>query len=176
LVYSRRRGLIQIYTGNGKGKTTAAFGLALRMVGSGGKVLIIQFMKERMISGEVRAIQKCGVEVRRFGLNFVGGQAPDMIKLKESVRKGIVYAARQVDKGVWDMVILDEALVALSMGLLPLEAVFALLSQKNPHVELVLTGRNAPAELIAVADLVTEMNEIKHPYQQGIHARKGIEY
>lgn len=176
MVYSRRPGLIHIYTGNGKGKTTAAFGLALRMVGSGGKVLIIQFMKERMISGEVRAIQKCGVEVKRFGLNFVGGRTPDIVRLKESVRRGISYAARQVDEGPWDMVILDEVLVVLSMGLLPLETVFDLLSRKNPHVELVLTGRNAPDELIEVADLVTQMNEIKHPYRQGVRARKGIEY
>lgn len=176
MVYSRRRGLVHIYTGNGKGKTTAAFGLAMRMVGSGGKVLVIQFMKERMISGEVRAIQKCGVETKRFGLNFVGGRTPDLAKLKESVLRGISYAARQVDEGPWDMVILDEVLVALSMGLLPLETVFDLLSRKNPHVELVLTGRNAPGELIEVADVVTEMNEIKHPYKQGVRARKGIEY
>ena len=176
MVYSNRRGLVHIYTGNGKGKTTAAFGLALRMVGAGGKVLIIQFMKERMVSGEIRAIQKCGVEVKRFGLNFVGGRKADVGRLRTSLQRGIGYAARQVDEGDWDMVILDEALVALSMGLLPLEAVFDLLSRKNPHVELVLTGRNAPRELIDVADLVTEMNEIKHPYRQGVRARKGIEY
>lgn len=176
MVYSRRPGLVHIYTGNGKGKTTAAVGLAMRMVGSGGKVLVVQFMKARMISGEIRAIQKCGVEVKRFGLNFVGGRMPDVVKLKESVQRGIDYATRQAETGGWDMVILDEALVASSMGLLSLEAIFELLSRKDPHVELVFTGRNAPVELIAVADLVTEMTEIKHPYRQGIHARKGIEY
>lgn len=172
-----RGGKIHVYTGNGKGKSTAAFGLALRMAGHGGKVLIVQFMKERLLSGEARAIQHFdSVTLKRYGLNFIGGKRATREQIAERVWQGLGYAKEQASAGDWDMVVLDEILVALSMELISRDDILEVLSSKDPRTEIVLTGRDAPQEVLDIADLVTEMREVKHPFRKGVRARKGIEY
>jgi len=168
-------GLVHIYTGNGKGKTTAAFGLAVRMLGSGGRVIIIQFMKAPDVYGEQKKIRECGAFIESFGLpKFVHGKPePDDI---ETARKALERAREVVSSGEWDLVILDEICVALGFKMLGVEEVKGLIENKAENTELVLTGRYCPEELFELADYVTEMKEIKHPYQRGTLARQGVEF
>ncbi len=168
-------GLVHIYTGNGKGKTTAAFGLAVRMLGSGGKVSIVQFMKAPKVYGEQKKIEECGALIESFGLpKFVHGKPePDDI---EAAKSALRRAEELVSSGDWDLVILDEICVALGFKMLDVEEVKKLIEKKAPKTELVLTGRYCPEELFELADYVTEMREVKHPYQKGILARRGVEY
>ncbi|WP_048151658.1 cob(I)yrinic acid a,c-diamide adenosyltransferase [Palaeococcus ferrophilus] len=175
MAWKEKLGLVHIYTGNGKGKTTAAFGLAVRMLGSGGRVMIIQFMKSPRVYGEQIQIEKCGALIESLGLpKFVHGKPePDDI---EAARKALRRAKEVVSSGEWDLVILDEICVALGFGMLDVGEVKELIEAKAPHTELVLTGRYCPEELFEVADYVTEMREVKHPYQKGIMARRGVEY
>lgn len=172
-----KHGLIQVYTGNGKGKTTAALGLALRASGQGLKVCIIQWMKGWPDYGELRAVNWLpGVELRPFGRpDFVDREHPDPTDVRMA-HDALQFAEEVVRGGEYDIVILDEINVALDFGLITLDEVMRLLDAKPPQVELVLTGRNAHPELIRRADLVTEMLDIKHPYAEGVAARKGIEY
>ena len=172
-----REGLVQVYTGDGKGKTSAAFGLALRAIGRGLKVYVIQFIKGGFDYGELYAVKKLpNLELRAFGQGkFVTRTPPDEedIKLaKEAFRlaEGIVESSK------YDIVILDEINVAIHLGLLDLKDVVRLIRNKPKGVELVLTGRYASEEIIENADLVTEMREIKHPYRKGVKPREGIEY
>ena len=168
-------GLVHIYTGNGKGKTTAALGLAVRMLGRGGKVIVLQFMKAPKAYGEQVKIEECGARIESFGLpRFVHGKPSE--EDIEAAKKALQRAGEVVSSGEWDLVILDEICVALGFGMIDLKEVKALLENKAPHTELVLTGRYCPGELFELADYVTEMREIKHPYQRGVLARKGIEY
>ncbi len=171
------KGLVQVYTGNGKGKTSAAFGLALRAIGRGLKVYIIQFIKGGFDYGELYIIDKLpNLKLKAFGRGkFVTQKPPG----KEDIK--LAEEALQLAKGVvesreYDLVILDEINVALNLKLISLEKVLELVRSKPKHVELVLTGRYAPSEIIEAADLVTEMREVKHPYNKGFQARKGIEY
>ena len=168
-------GLVHVYTGNGKGKTTAALGLAVRMLGSGGKVIILQFMKAPDLYGEQKKIRECGAVIESFGLpKFVHGKPePDDI---EAARRALERAKEVASSGEWDLVILDEICVALGFGMLDVEEVEELIRNKAPHTELVLTGRYCPEELFELADYVTEMREVKHPYQRGILARRGVEF
>ena len=168
-------GLVHIYTGNGKGKTTAAFGLAVRMLGSGGRVIILQFMKAPKVYGEQKKIEECGAVIESFGLpKFVHGKPePDDM---EAAKRALTRAKEVVSGGEWDLVILDEICVALGFKMLDVEEVKELIRGKAPHTELVLTGRYCPEELFELADYVTEMKEVKHPYQRGILARRGVEY
>lgn len=170
------RGMIQVYTGNGKGKSTAAFGFALRALGRGLRVEVIQFLKGEE-SGERKAFARAFPEVgwRYFGRpGFIRGKpSPEDCR---RVEEGLAWAWEVAARGKANLLILDEINNALSLGLLSLERVVTFLKEKPPSLEVVLTGRNAPLEIIALADLVTEMHEIKHPYQQGIGKRKGIEY
>ncbi|MGC8787097.1 MAG: cob(I)yrinic acid a,c-diamide adenosyltransferase [Anaerolineae bacterium] len=171
------RGLIQVYTGDGKGKTTAALGLALRAAGHGLRVYIVQFMKGWPHYGELLALAaQPNITLVQFGRpSFVNREHPD----PEDVRLAQEAYQRSLDlltNGQYDVVILDEINVALDYGLISLEQVLALLDAKPPHVELVLTGRNAHPRVIERADLVTEMREVKHPYRLGIEGREGIEY
>lgn len=171
------RGLVQVYTGNGKGKTTAAFGLALRAVGRGLKVYIIQFIKGGFDYGELYVVDKLpNLTLKVFGRGkFVIVKPPEKedVKLAE---KAFQLAKEVVANGEYDIVVLDEINVALNLKLISLEEVLKLIKNKPKHVELVLTGRYAPDEIIDAADLVTEMKEVKHPFNKGYKARKGIEY
>lgn len=175
MTWKEKLGLVHIYTGNGKGKTTAAFGLAIRMLGSGGRVIIIQFMKAGGLYGEQKKIAECGAIIESFGLpKFVHGKPePDDI---EAAKRALKRAKEVVSSGEWDLVILDEICVALGFKMLDVEDVKELIKSRAPNTELVLTGRYCPEELFELADYVTEMREVKHPYQKGVIARKGVEY
>ncbi len=171
------RGLIQVYTGNGKGKTTAALGLALRAVGHGLKVLMIQFMKGEINYGEIEASKRLSpnlVIIQSGRDKFVSKTNPDSIDI-ELAKKGLSLAKEEILSQKYDIVILDEINVAIDYGLIPLSDLLNLIDSKPDSVEIVLTGRNAKLEVIEKADLVTEMIEIKHYYHKGIPARKGIE-
>lgn len=169
------KGYVQVYTGGGKGKTTAALGISLRAAGAGLKVYIAQFMKKGDYS-EIKALAKFSGQIRieQFGTGkFVKGEpAPDEI---ESCRLGFETAKQAVESDQYDMIILDEANVAASCGLISVDGLAALIDSKPDRLELIITGRGASETVIEKADLVTEMREIKHYYQKGVHARTGIE-
>lgn len=167
-------GLMQIYTGNGKGKTTAAIGLAVRARGQNKSVAFIQFLKCRENYGETKMLEQIGCKVQCFGSKgFI---------IKGHIKQGDIDLAKlglkaaQDALSAYDIVILDEINNALDFGLLSESEVVRVLADRREGCEVVLTGRGATAALLAVADLVTEMQEIKHPYQSGIGARRGIEY
>jgi len=171
------RGLVIVITGNGKGKTTSAFGQALRAIGQGYKVFIIQFMKGRSY-GECIAAEKYlpRLTVHRSGLDsFVmrDNPAPADIQL---ARQGFELAKKVVASGKYDMVILDEINVAVDFKLIPLQDVVQLIESKPPSLDLILTGRYAAKKIIGLADTVSEVREIKHHYAAGIKDRAGIEY
>jgi cob(I)alamin adenosyltransferase len=172
------RGYVHIYTGNGKGKTTAALGLAFRAVGNGLKVLMFQFLKgEGEYTGEREAAIRLApdLEIRaRGGEGFVDPTDPSPMA-RSLAQEAIAEARREIQSGHWDLVILDEINVAVHLGLIPVQIVQDLLDARPEGVEIVLTGRQAPQELINRADLVTEMIEVKHYYNAGVPARKGIE-
>lgn len=172
------KGLIEVYTGNAKGKSTSAFGLAVRASGHGFKVVIAQFMKTGSYYGEIPALKKLApeIEITSFGREgFIsrGGAKPEDVTLAHEALK---FAENKMLDGETDILILDEINNALYFELLTLDEVLEFIRKKPQHIELVMTGRNAPQGLIDIADLVTEMKEIKHPYQQGVGSRKGIEY
>ena len=170
-----KKGLVQIYTGNGKGKTTAAFGLALRASGAGFKVYIGQFIKDKAYS-EIKALKKIkNIKIEQYGRGcFIKGK-PKKIDIGYA-QKGLRKAQKNIMSGKYDVVILDEANIALGLGLIQIKDVFNLIKHKPISVELVLTGRYCPPALLKYADLATEMKELKHPYKKGIKARLGIEY
>lgn len=171
------RGIVQVYTGNGKGKTSAAFGLALRAIGRGLKVYVIQFIKGGFDYGELYVVDKLpNFRLKAFGRGrFVTEKPPGKEDIKLA-QEALQLAKEVVKSGKYDIVILDEINVALNLKLIKIEEVLELIKNKPKHVELVLTGRYAPDEIIEAADLVTEMKEVKHPYNKGFQARKGIEY
>jgi len=170
-------GMVQVYTGDGKGKTTAALGLALRALGHGLKVYMIQFMKGDPEYGELRTGRRLeGLTIRQFGrTDFVDRDHPAEVDLALA-RQGLEHASEIMAVGDHDVVILDEINVAMDFGLVPVRAVLELIESKPRETELILTGRSAPRPIIEAADLVTEMREIKHYYQQGRTARDGIEH
>jgi len=171
------RGLVQVYTGNGKGKTSAAFGLALRAIGRGLKVYIIQFIKGGFDYGELYTIDKLpNLKLKAFGRGKFIIEKPAGKEDVALAEEALALAEKVVKSDEYDIVILDEINVALSLRLISLEKVLELIKNKPKHVELVLTGRNAADEIVEAADLVTEMKEIKHPFSKGYQARKGIEY
>lgn len=187
---------VQVYTGDGKGKTTAAIGLAIRAVGAGKKVLLLQFMKSKVYSEHnvlpdipgitletvgkpffiIQKGMKTQEELKRWGdevVVFEAGNPPaDYVKL---IEKGYERARAAVSSGDYDVVILDEYNMALFFDLISWKKTKDLLEKRNPQVELIFTGRGAPKELLEAADLVTEMKEIKHYYTKGVNARLGIE-
>lgn len=170
-------GLMQVYTGEGKGKTTAALGLALRAWGHGLRVCIIQFMKKGDEYGEVEALRRLGgIELYQFGadrLIFKGEHCQEDVDLAE---RGLQMAQDALGSNDYDMVILDEINVVMDFGILPAEKVLRTVRGRDPEVEVVLTGRNAPEEVLKEADLVTIMKMEKHPYESGVMARKGVEF
>ena len=168
-------GMIHIYTGSGKGKTTAALGLAMRAVGHDFKVAIIHFMKI-WDYGEVKSLKKLEIDLFRYGTTeLIDPKDPSPIDF-EQAEKAISKAEELIENGNYDILILDEINVALDFNLIPMERVMDLLNRKPDSLELVLTGRKCPEELIDKGDLVSVVDEIKHPYQKRIEARKGIEF
>jgi cob(I)alamin adenosyltransferase len=170
-------GLIQVYTGNGKGKTTAALGMALRAAGHRLNVLMIQFLKGGIAYGELRGAKRLAPYLKIVPMGrecFVNKKNPHPLDVRWA-RKGWELAQRSVRSRKYPMVILDEINVAVDYGLVPLKELTALMKTKPPEVELVLTGRYAHPEVIRRADLVTEMKEKKHYYRKGIESRIGIE-
>jgi cob(I)alamin adenosyltransferase len=176
-----REGLILINTGEGKGKTTAALGLALRAAGHNLKVLILQFIKSGGRTGEVKIIDKLKplVEIKQLGKGFIkfknGRPAPTRAQI-ENAMDSFEYARGKICSGEYDVIILDEIINLISYGLLKAGDIAGLIKNKPKELCIVLTGRNAPPELVDIADTVTEMREIKHAFINGVKARKGIEY
>jgi cob(I)alamin adenosyltransferase len=171
------RGLVMVVTGNGKGKTTAAFGQALRAIGQGYNVFVLQFMKGRKY-GEFIAAEKYlpRLTIKMSGLDsFVMRDNPAAIDI-ELAQKGLAEAGKAIRSGKYDMVILDEINVALDFKLIDLKEVIKLVKNKPAGLDLILTGRYAPQEIIKLADTVSEVQEIKHHYNAGIKDRAGIEY
>lgn len=171
------RGTIQVYTGNGKGKTTAALGLALRALGHGQDVFMIQFMKGSQRYGEIRSARKlAGLTIFQSGRNcFVDRDDPDPRDVALA-RKGLAKARQVIGARQHDLVILDEINVAMHCGLLSVDEVLEILETKPRQVEVVLTGRGAPRRIRRIANTVSEIREVKHHYRDGIKARKGVEF
>lgn len=173
-----RQGLVLVNTGNGKGKTTAALGLALRAWGNGYKILILQFIKGGWKYGELKALEKLGpnIVIEQMGEGFTQKEDIDKAKHVEAAQKTIMRAKQEMASGKWDMIILDELNYAIKFNLITVEDAVALIEAKPASLHLVITGRDAREEIIERADLVTEMKEIKHPYKKGIKAQRGIEF
>ena len=174
-----KRGLIIVHTGPGKGKTTAALGTALRAVGQGMKVLMLQFLKGSWHYGELDAVKPFGDHfvLRQMGRGFVkvGGAEPDPEDLR-LVDEAWREAEQAILSGSWDLVILDEINYAISYKMLDPARVVAALQKKPEMVHVILTGRNAHPSIVEVADTVTEMRQVKHAYEKGVEAQRGIEY
>ena len=171
------QGLVQVYTGNGKGKTTASLGLALRAVGHGFKVRVLQFMKGSTVYGELETARRLAplLTIEQVGRDIFVSRANPAAEDIRLAREGFAKAKEILFGGEYDLVILDELNCAVDFGLIPLDEVKTLIKSKPAHTELVLTGRGAHPEIVEMADLVTEMREIKHYYNSGQHARTGIE-
>jgi cob(I)alamin adenosyltransferase len=172
----KKKGLIIVHTGNGKGKTTAALGLALRACGYGMKVIMLQFFKGKWKYGELRSAPKLGsFEIHPMGKGFTW-ESKDVEIDKAMVREAWRAAQEKILSGNYDVVVLDEINYALSYGFLPLADIVDFLRNKPPMLHVILTGRHAKPEILGIADLVTEMRQIKHPFEQGICAQRGIEF
>lgn len=170
------KGYIQVYTGNGKGKTTAAMGLCLRAVGAGKNVFFAQFVKGQIYS-EVKAIHRFipDITIKQYGLDCFIYNKPTQADI-DLARKGLKEVSEIIESGKYDIVVLDEANIALYYNLFSVDELIKILKTKPEETEIIITGRYAPPELIELADLVTEMKEIKHYYTTGVEAREGIEH
>jgi cob(I)alamin adenosyltransferase len=168
-------GYVQVYTGNGKGKTTAAIGLAIRAVGAGFRVLIVQFLKNGNYS-EIKTLGRLSrlITLEQYGAKRIIGQSPTEID-RILFRKGLERVKATLDTGKYQMVVMDEANVAVHYGLLSVEDLLGIITSKPRDVELIITGRYAHPNVVAAADLVTEMKEVKHYYRKGVPGRLGIE-
>jgi len=174
-----RRGLIIVNTGAGKGKTTAAMGTALRAVGQGMRVLMLQFLKGSWHYGELDAVQAFGEKfvMKQMGRGFVkvGAEKPDPEDVR-MVEQAWSEAEKAIQSGQWDLVVLDEINYAVSYGMLDPTKVVDVLKMKPEMVHVILTGRNAHPIIVEIADTVTEMRQVKHAYEKGVMAQRGIEY
>ncbi|MBI2640000.1 MAG: cob(I)yrinic acid a,c-diamide adenosyltransferase [Candidatus Sungbacteria bacterium] len=176
--------MIIVFTGNGKGKTTAALGQAVRAIGDGKRVLMVQFIKGPWKSGEDFFLEKFNIPHSAFniiktGKGFVGilGDSLPIEEHKRAAEEGLALARGEIESGKWDIVILDEINNAVSLNLISREEVLGFIQVLSSKLQaLVLTGRDAPQEFIDLADLVTEMRDIKHPFEGGVMAKRGIEY
>jgi cob(I)alamin adenosyltransferase len=193
MIHPKLKGLVQVYTGEGKGKTTIALGLAMRAIGHGFSVCMIQFLKGGSYLGELIAAE--GYLPRLHIFQF-GKDCPRADKIREGIvdcgtcrecflpdenekaraEKALVYAESAATYGKYDVVILDEINMALNKKLIPIETALKLITHKSSSTELILTGRDAPKEISEAADLVTEMHLVKHPFEAGVNSRVGIEY
>ncbi len=175
-----KHGFVIVYTGDGKGKTTAALGMAFRAIGRGWRVLMVQFMKGTWHYAELDTAQRLApdLEIVPMGKGFYRILDDHYTEEEhhQAALAALAFARSKMLSGEYDLLILDEVNNAVSTGLLPLDQVMQLLNDKPSDFNVVLTGRGAPQELIDRADLVTEMREIKHPYQKGIFAQKGIDF
>lgn len=172
----RAKGLVIVHTGHGKGKTTAALGLLLRAWGAGLRVVMLQFIKATSGNwSEVRAAKRMGVEIVPLGGGFTW-TSQDLAKDRALAAEGWRRCREAIESGAYDLVVIDELTYCFHFGWLDLEEVLEVLRRRPPAQHVVVTGRDAPPELIAFADLVTEMQEIKHPYREGVRAQKGIEF
>jgi cob(I)alamin adenosyltransferase len=172
-----RRGLVQIFTGDGKGKTSAAIGAAVRALGQGLRVYIGFFMKGDYPSGERNILSQLpNVTMESFGAGGFVERANIKPEERERAKRGLAAASKAMLSGNYDLVILDELNLAVAWNLVELDEVLKLIDARPEGVELILTGRQADSKLIKLADLVTEMLKIKHPYDEGVKARRGIEY
>jgi cob(I)alamin adenosyltransferase len=170
-----RRGLVLVHTGDGKGKSTAAFGLALRAHGRGKPVLVYQFMNVPTARfGEHRVFEQLGVPIIGLGDGF-SWNSKDLERSAGLAREGWARADSSIRGGEHFLVVLDEIMYPLRYGWVALDEVLTCLRERPPHVNVVLTGRGAPAELVELADTVTEMTMVKHHYQAGVPAQRGIE-
>ncbi|MFW5785667.1 MAG: cob(I)yrinic acid a,c-diamide adenosyltransferase [bacterium] len=166
--------MIQVYTGNGKGKTTAAVGLALRALGAGRRVYMAQFIKDRD-SSEITPLRAAGADVEQFGHGMILGRevtAED----RAAAARGVVVVRGHMDRKEYDVVVMDEVNVAVKLGLVGIDLVIDLMKSCASEAELVITGRDAHPQVLERADLVTEMREVKHYFTAGVDARLGIEY
>jgi cob(I)alamin adenosyltransferase len=171
------RGLALVNTGNGKGKTTAALGMALRAAGHGMRVLVIEFVKADRRTGELAALEKLeGVSVEVMGRGFLNDPEIPWDTHEDAARKALERSREAVRSGEFDMVILDEILLAAKEGLVRECDVTDLVKGRQAHVHLVLTGRGCPDSVMEAADIVTEMREVKHAYADGVSARRGVEF
>ena len=174
------RGLVIVYTGNGKGKTTAALGLCVRAVGWGNKIKIIQFIKSDWEYGELKGIARLApdveIDVRGAGCIGILGDDKPLDEHRAAAAAAFSAACQVVSADQYDIVILDEVSLAAHLGLIAVDDLLDLIHNRPPHLHLVLTGRYADQRVIDAADLVTEMKEIKHPFQHGQLARKGIDF
>lgn len=172
---SVQRGLILVNTGNGKGKSTAAFGVAMRAIGQGLTVSVIQFIKGKWKTGEMETAQRLGLEFMPMGKGFTW-ESKNLEEDKALMRNAWSVASEKILSGKYDLIILDEINYVLGYGHIPVMEVVCTLQSRPGHVHVMLTGRNAPEELISIADCVTEMRDVKHPYRNGIPAQKGIDF
>jgi cob(I)alamin adenosyltransferase len=173
--------MLYIFTGNGKGKTTAALGQAVRAVGEGKKVLMVQFIKGPWKSGEDESYKRLAPDFKlvKMGRGFVGimGDALPREEHEKAAEEALLYAKKEIESGNWDIVILDEINNAVFLNLISKEKVLNFLQATSYKLQaIILTGRDAPSEFIERADLVTEMRDIKHPYEKGVKGKRGLEY
>ena len=173
----KRKGLVIVNTGDGKGKTTAALGLAFRALGHRMRVVVIQFIKGQWTPGEIKAAKRLApeLEIHALGDGFTW-VTKNPGQDRATTQKIWALAAEKILSGAYDLVILDEANVAMKHGYLDPGQVIDVLRRRGPLVHVVLTGRGAPTEIVAFADLVSEINTVKHPYKQGVRAQIGIEF
>ena len=169
------KGLLMVFTGTGKGKTTAALGMALRASGHGLPVCVIQFIKGNWRYGELDALPKLGVELHTMGRGFTW-KSDNLDEDRRLALEGWNFARERMGSGRYHMIILDEFTYLLHYRMLDLAPCLETLAQRDPALHLVITGRYAPEPLIELADLVTEMQAVKHPLQQGIKAKRGVEF
>lgn len=176
----QEKGLIVVFTGDGKGKTSAALGIALRASGHKMYVSLVQFVKGPSASGEARAAERLlpEFEFASLGRGFVNccGSTTSMEDHRKAAAEALEAARQRMHSGGWDILILDEINTAISLGLLDLGAVLNVIRSKPSRLHLVLTGRDARPEILELADMITEMRSLKHPYDQGKPARKGIDF
>jgi cob(I)alamin adenosyltransferase len=173
------KGLIHVYTGDGKGKTTAAIGLAMRSTGQGKKVLILQFLKSKVKdAGEITIARKSGIKVITFKDQISPLFDPGVKRsdLKNSIKEALAISLKKIESNLFDLIVMDEFNTLVSNGYTTISDAKKIIEAKPERVELVLTGRGAPEELMEIADYVTEIRMIKHPFEKGVKARKGIEF